>query len=198
MLETLRHACLALFALLLVLFADAPFRTFGQKYEVSRTRQRFILLTFELDLAVLWAIAVFFFHWDRWLLPRGFEPALALLGLLVTLTGVTLCAWAKLRLGRWFTATFGVKVGHVLVTDGPYGLTRHPIYTGLLLMTFGAALAWDSALTLLLALLLVVPFFLHTVHEESLFEEHFGAAYLDYQSRVPRLVPFARLGKKDG
>ena len=90
-----------------------------------------------------------------------------------------------------------MKEGHELITDGPYGVTRHPIYTGLLLMVLGAALAWDSALTLLLALLLVVPFFFHTVYEEALFERHFGEAYFDYQRRVPRLVPFARRGRTE-
>jgi protein-S-isoprenylcysteine O-methyltransferase Ste14 len=195
MLELSRDACLVLFALLSLVVLDAPLRTFGQRYLVSRTRERFILLTFELDLLVLWAIAVFYFHWDRWLLPRALEPALAATGLLVTLAGATLAAWARLRLGRWFTGTFGVKVGHELVTDGPYGVTRHPMYTGLLAMVLGAALAWDSALTLLLALLLAVPFFFHTVYEEALFERHFGEAYFDYQRRVPRLVPFAPRGR---
>lgn len=197
MLETLRYACLALCGLVLLLFLDAPFRTVGQKYVAQRSRERFILFTFELDLVVLWAIAVFYFHWDRWLLPRSLESALALPGLLVTLAGATLAAWAKLRLGRWFSGTFGVKEGHELITDGPYGITRHPIYTGLLLMVLGAALAWDSALTLLFALLLIVPFFFHTVYEEALFERHFGEAYFDYERRVPRLVPFAGWGKRD-
>jgi protein-S-isoprenylcysteine O-methyltransferase Ste14 len=197
MTETLRHACLVLFALLFLIIADAPFRTFGQKYEVSRTRERFFLLALEIGLAVLWAVAVLRFRWDRRLLPCGFETALTLLGLLVTLAGATLAIWGRLRLGRWFTGTFGVKVGHELVTDGPYGLTRHPMYTGLLLMVLGAAFAWDSALTLLLALLLIAPFFIHTVHEEALFERHFGEAYRDYQRRVPRLVPFARRGRRE-
>ena len=197
MTETLRHVCLALFGLIVLLFADAPFKTVGQKYVAQRSRERFILLTFELDLVVLWAIGVFYLHWDRWLLPRGHESPLAALGTLVVAAGATLAAWAKLRLGRWFTGTFGVKEGHELVTDGPYGVTRHPIYTGLLLMVLGAALAWDSVLTLLLALLLVVPFFIHTVYEETLFEQHFDEAYSDYQRRVPRLVLFTRLGKRD-
>jgi protein-S-isoprenylcysteine O-methyltransferase Ste14 len=198
MIETLRHICLALFGLIVMLFADAPFKTVGQRYIAQRSRERFILLTFEVDLVVFWAIGVFWLHWDRGLLPRGYESSLAALGTLVVLAGATLAAWAKLRLGRWFTGTFGVKEGHELVSDGPYGITRHPIYTGLLLMLLGAAFAWDSALTLLLALLLVVPFLFHTVYEEALFERHFGEAYRDYQRRVPRLVPFARWGRRSG
>jgi protein-S-isoprenylcysteine O-methyltransferase Ste14 len=196
MLGTSRSACLVLFVPLLLIVLDAPFRTFGQRYETSRMRERLVLLSFELDLGALWAIAVFYFHWDRWLLPRGLEAALGPAGLLVTLAGATLAVWARLRLGRWFTGTFGVKVGHELVTDGPYGVTRHPMYTGLLLAVLGAALAWDSALTLLLALLLVAPFFLHTVYEEAMFERHFGEAYRDYQRRVPRLVPFVGSGRR--
>jgi len=119
MLETLRHACLVLCSLVVLLFLDAPFQTLGQRYVTQRSRERFTLLTFELDLVVLWAIAVFYFHWDRRLLPRGLEPALAALGLLVLLAGATLTVRAKLRLGRWFSATFGVKEGHRLITDGP-------------------------------------------------------------------------------
>ena len=197
MVEMLRYACLALFALVALLFADAPFRSLGQKYLVHRSRERLVLLTFELDFVVLWAIAVFYFRWDRRLLPRDFEATLAALGLLVLLAGATLAAWAKLRLGRWFTVTFGVKEGHELITDGPNGITRHPIYSGLLLGVLGAALAWDSLLTLLLALLLVLPFLLHTVYEEALFERHFGEAYRDYQRRVPRLVPFTATHPQD-
>jgi len=84
----------------------------------------------------------------------------------------------------------------VLVTDGPYAVTRHPIYTGIITTIVGAALLWNSTLTLLLAAFLAVPLFLHTVHEEALFEQHFGNAYRDYQRRVPRLVPFTPPGRR--
>jgi protein-S-isoprenylcysteine O-methyltransferase Ste14 len=195
MLAAFHDTCLGVFGAIVLLFADAPFRTMGQKYVVQRSRARFILFTFELDLVVLWAVAVFYFHWDRWLLPRTLEMPLAFAGTLVVLAAGTLGAWAKLRLGQWFSGTFAVKEGHQLVTDGPYAVTRHPMYTGLLLLVTGAALAWDSALTLLLAVLLVVPFFFHTVYEEALFEQHFGEAYFDYERRTPRLVPFMRIGR---
>ena len=47
--------------------------------------------------------------------------------------------------------------------------------------------------TLAATALFTVPFFFHTVYEESLFEHHFGEAYFQYQRRVPRLVPFVRM-----
>ncbi len=195
MVQTLRIACLVLFGVLALIVADAPLRTFGQKYEQNRLRDRLVLLSFEVDFGLLWALALFYFHWDPPLLPRAWEPGLTVVGTLLVLFGAVLCLWARLRLGRWFTGTFGIKPGHELVTDGPYALTRHPMYTGLMTAVVGAALAWDSLPTLVLAALLAPLFFIHTAYEESMFERHFGAAYLDYQSRVPRLVPFARPGK---
>ena len=62
--------------------------------------------------------------------------------------------------------------------------------TGLLVAIAGSALVWNSLLTLILAALMAVLLFLHTVYEETLFEAHFGGAYFDYERRVPRLVPF--------
>jgi protein-S-isoprenylcysteine O-methyltransferase Ste14 len=173
-------------------FLDAPFRTFGQKFLVRRGRERLVMLSFELDLIALWVVATCFLHW-RWpLAPPAAAGALAIAGRGLTLAGAALAVWSKLSLGRWFSATFGVKEGHELRTDGPYAFTRHPIYTGLLAMLAGGALVHDSALTLLLAVLMAVPFFFHTVYEEALFEQHFGPAYFEYQRRVPRLLPWPR------
>lgn len=173
-------------------FLDAPFRTFGQRYVRVRHRERAIMLSLELDLLALWAVAWLALRW-RWpLVPGVLAPALAVLGLLIALGGAALAVWAKLRLGRWFSASFGIKPDHVLVTDGPYRVTRHPIYTGLLALVAGGALATNGALTLLLAALMAAPFFFHTVYEETLFEQHFGAAYFEYQRRVPRLLPWPR------
>ena len=49
-------------------------------------------------------------------------------------------------------------------------------------------------MTLLLALFLSMALFFQTVQKQLLFERHFGAAWLDYRRRVPRLVPFAPHG----
>jgi steroid 5-alpha reductase family enzyme len=194
--ETLRAAALGVIALGALCFLDAPFRTFGQTWRARRWRERVILFTVELDLYALWALAKFHLDWDHGFAPRAAEAPLATAGALVVLAAVVLAVWAKFRLGRWFSADFGVKQGHVLITDGPYALTRHPIYTGILATILGAALLWNSGITLALGVLMAVPLCFHTVFEEALFERHFGEAYRAYQRRVPRLVPYARLSRR--
>ena len=191
-----RSGLLWLIALGALFFLDAPLHTIGQKWTAQRSRARNILLTLGIGLYALWGLARFQLHWDRGLAPATMEAPLALAGALVAAAGVALAVGAKLRLGRWYSAAFGVKQGHVLVTDGPYAVTRHPIYTGIITTILGAALAWNSALTLLLGVLISVPLFFHTVNEEALFERHFGDAYREYRRRVPRLMPFARLGPR--
>ncbi len=171
-------------------FVDAARLTAGQTYTVQRDRDRLAMFGAEAGAIALWALLRFGLGLDRALLPPGLALAGALAGLALTAGGMGLAAWGKLRLGRWFTGTFGVKVGHELVTDGPYAVTRHPIYTGVLLAIAGGALVWDSLLTLALDVVILVPLWRHTVIEERLFVDHFGDAYRRYQRRVPRLVPF--------
>ena len=79
-----------------------------------------------------------------------------------------------------------------LLTSGPYTVSRHPIYGGLLLATAGWAvfrrrpepvLAWAA----LLAVLTV-----KTGREEERLAARYGPAYEDYRSRTPRLLGLPR------
>jgi protein-S-isoprenylcysteine O-methyltransferase Ste14 len=176
----------------LAFFLDTPLRTFERGYTVNLWRARLALLTVELHLVAMWAAARMLMGWEIPIHPPGAEWAMGVAGLGLSIAGAALAVWAKLRLGRWFSATFAIKEGHELVTDGPYAVTRHPIYTGVIATMLGGALVWNSGTTLLLTLALAVPLFLHTVYEESMFEKHFGAPYFEYERRVPRLVPFLR------
>lgn len=146
--------------------------TVGQRWVAKRPYERALLLSLDLNLLLLWVILKYYVKWDPRLAPPVVEPVLTLMGACLCPAGAALTVWGKIRLGRWFSATVGVKEGHELVTDGPYAVTRHPIYSGVLAMLFGAALAWNSALTLLLELSISLTLFFHTVYEELLFEKH--------------------------
>ena len=193
-LTTLRIAVAIALALGALILLEGLRHTFGQKWVTRRTGERLVLFSIELNFVILWIAGRWLLGWDRAIAPWAYETPLAIAGAVLALGSAALAVWAKFRLGRWFSGNLGVKEGHELVTDGPYAITRHPLYTGLLGAFAGAALLWNSALTLGLAALLVLPLYFHTVLEEVMFERHFGEAWTRYRARVPRLVPFIHRG----
>jgi len=112
--------------------------------------------------------------------------------LLVVSTAFTL--WARVRLGRMWSASPDVlKAHHQLRTDGPYAVTRHPIYTGLFGMLVGTVLL--NGLGVALALLVIGGAMVATriPVEERLMSETFPDEYARYREHVPRLVPGVQL-----
>jgi protein-S-isoprenylcysteine O-methyltransferase Ste14 len=92
-------------------------------------------------------------------------------------------------LGRRFSGLVAIQPGHTLVTNGVYGVIRHPSYMGLLVNLLGWALAFHSAVGVLLTAL-IVPLLLERIRaEEALLRMQFGGEYDAYCSRTPRLIP---------
>src|SRR5205814_6598434 len=60
--------------------------------------------------------------------------ALAWTGVVFCVAGFAFCILARFTLGRNWSGVVTLKGGHQLITNGPYALVRHPIYTGLLTM----------------------------------------------------------------
>lgn len=81
------------------------------------------------------------------------------------------------------------KAGTTLVTSGPYRLVRHPIYSGVLLMSLGWALVNASSLTLFYGALLTLLFDRKARREERALQAALPE-YADYQKRSKRLLPF--------
>ena len=192
-LTTLRLAAAAAIVPTLLAYVDTPWRTFRQRVVAHRWAERMVLLSIELNLLLLWLVAKLLVNRDAGLAPESWSWGLACAGFLLAWAGAALTIWAKLSLGRWFSASFAVKQGHELITHGPYAIVRHPIYVGLLLLGVGLGITWDSLLTTLFAALYAVPFWLHTVFEEQMLATHFGDAWTSYTRRVPRFVPSWRV-----
>jgi protein-S-isoprenylcysteine O-methyltransferase Ste14 len=113
------------------------------------------------------------------------------MALLVGSTVFTL--WARLELGTMWSSSAVERKDHELRTDGPYAITRHPIYTGIVGMLLGTALAvglgvWTAAFVLGVV---VVEVKIHS--EERLLKEVFPGTYEQYRRRVPQLIPGLRL-----
>lgn len=105
--------------------------------------------------------------------------------------GLVFAWWARIYLGRLWSGNITLKVGHRVVDTGPYGLVRHPIYTGLLLALLATAVFRGTVLSLGGFALLLLGIWVKARQEERWLTEHLGQdAYSKYRQRVPMLVPF--------
>jgi protein-S-isoprenylcysteine O-methyltransferase Ste14 len=100
--------------------------------------------------------------------------------------------WARLALGAMWSAAPEVKEEHALRTSGPYSVTRHPIYTGLLAMLGGTGLLTGDGRVLVAFPVFVVFVQIKLRIEERLMVAEFPEDYPRYRQRVPQLVPGLR------
>jgi len=110
-------------------------------------------------------------------------------GVAVVTVGSVLRIWPVFVLGRRFSGLVAIQPGHTLATNGIYGVVRHPSYLGLLVSSLGWALAFRSAVGLLLTALMGLPLFARIRAEEALLHSQFGAEYDAYRARTPMFIP---------
>jgi len=103
--------------------------------------------------------------------------------------------WARIHLGTLWSSQVTRKAHHHVVDTGPYGIVRHPIYSGLSLATLSTLALRGSATSLAGAALLITGYYMKARIEERFLREQLGAAEYDaYARRIPMLIPFAVRG----
>jgi protein-S-isoprenylcysteine O-methyltransferase Ste14 len=119
-------------------------------------------------------------------------PAVRLGGVAILLAATAFTIWARLALGIMWSGAPAVKHGHELRTSGPYGITRHPIYTGILSMLLGSMLAAGGGRWIVGFPVYLVLFRIKIHIEERFMLAEFPDDYPRYRQRVPQLVPGLR------
>jgi protein-S-isoprenylcysteine O-methyltransferase Ste14 len=122
----------------------------------------------------------------------GPEATAAAAGALLALAGLALVVWT---LSSWRELFVGHAVldGQQLVTGGAYGLVRHPVYLGALLIWGGLSLCFLSAPAAAITAIYVTPaYLLYIRSEEKMMLQYFGDQYRRYRQEVPMLMPFPR------
>ena len=119
-------------------------------------------------------------------------------GGLTALSGISLMLWAFLSFPSVSPGHY-ILPDHRIVTKGPYGWVRHPLYLAALLIWFGLTITFRSFAALLLTLVYVVPAYaIYMRSEEQMMIGHFGDAYRDYSGRVGMLFPRRRPASSEG
>lgn len=122
-----------------------------------------------------------------WPLPGG--DALSWAGVALSGLGLAIRVAAISRLGSRFSPLVAVQREHALETSGLYAFVRHPGYLGSWLTLAGTVIAFGSAATIPLALVMTVLLELRIAREEALLARHFGDEYRAYRRRTGRLFP---------
>jgi protein-S-isoprenylcysteine O-methyltransferase Ste14 len=145
-------------------------------------------------LGIIFVAALLAFAFNR--LPQsikdhlfGTNKVVLVLGFVVFLLGLVLAIWARIYLGKNWGMPMSKKHDPELVVTGPYQYIRHPIYTGILLMSFGSAV--DVNTYWLLVFIVSAVFFIYSaLSEEKLMMDQFPKAYPPYKARTKMLIPF--------
>lgn len=123
------------------------------------------------------------------------SPVSAQIGIAIAVIGELLRVWAVGYSG--VTTRADIVTAPSLVTAGPYGIIRNPLYlaNGIIALGFWCAFAGgisrlEAALTFVVVAALVVGVYAVIIPlEEAYLAGHFGAAYQQYAQSVPRIVP---------
>jgi protein-S-isoprenylcysteine O-methyltransferase Ste14 len=123
-----------------------------------------------------------FLPWRLWIFAVGAA---------LTWAGVAFAIWARIHIGRYWSASVALKAGHELVRTGPYSRIRHPIYTGMLMALAGTALAVGRYRGIVAFAIILASFVWKSKREEALLAGQFGAAFDEHRRHrgffLPRL-----------
>lgn len=122
--------------------------------------------------------------------PKGLGDIVTTSGFIALLGGVGFIASAALSLGDNLSPLPKPREGSQLVTDGLYSLTRHPMYSGLILSALGLGICTNNSERIVLALVLALVLDVKANKEEAFLMEKFGGEYGDYKKSVKKLIPW--------
>ncbi len=122
------------------------------------------------------------------------DTALQLVGYGLLGIGGLLGSAAIRHLGKFMVIQIAVSRDHQLVTSGPYGRIRHPLYGGIMMMAIGAAMFYLNLALLIDAIVVIAIAHYRAGIEEALLSspQGFGLQYRAYVARTGRFLPKLR------
>ena len=122
--------------------------------------------------------------------------ALSWVTVAIACVGLLFTWWARIHLGRLWSSSVGRKADHRVVDTGPYGIVRHPIYSGITLASIATAALRGTVAAWLGVVVMTLGWYVKARMEEEFLREELGIeAYAAYARRVPMLLPLPWRGK---
>jgi protein-S-isoprenylcysteine O-methyltransferase Ste14 len=117
--------------------------------------------------------------------PLALPKYIATLGLVIAILGLIIAVLTVFELKTNLSVFPTPTEKAVLLTNGFFRFSRHPIYTGILMFAFGYAFYSYSSYKLLISVFLLFWFYLKSIYEEEQLSQKFNE-YKSYQEKVGR------------
>jgi protein-S-isoprenylcysteine O-methyltransferase Ste14 len=118
-------------------------------------------------------------------------PSTLIAGFIVALLGESIRFWGVSIAGSE-TRTTGAVGATNLITDGPFGYVRNPLYVGNILMYLGCGIMSNALVPWLqigALMWFIIQYKLIVTREEEHLQKAFGDEYSQYTQNVPRFFP---------
>lgn len=112
-----------------------------------------------------------------------------LIGVILIITGIVITLITNYILLKKKTSIKPFETPDVIITSGPFKLSRNPIYLGMTIALFGVETVLGSLSPCIFPLIFVIIInrLIIPVEEKDL-ENKFGEKYLDYKTKVRRWI----------
>ena len=163
---------------------------FGSPFQESQKRWDKILLSlFFVEFIVWWAIMPLDARRLGW--SPAFPFWIKVIGALLLILAVYI-VFEAMRENTFAAPVVKMQKerGQKVISTGVYGIVRHPMYAGAVLLFFSAPLLLGSVYGIALGLVLIVTIAARSVGEEAMLAQELDG-YRDYMQRVKwRIIPF--------
>jgi len=167
----------------------------GASFWQGRTQKQVMTLESQRYRLPILAGGILYTPWVAQIL--GWKPLWVLgdtgisIAAVLSAAGIAFAWWGRLHLGKFWSNTITHKEDHRVIDTGPYGIVRHPIYTGLIFGMLVTGIAIGLVTTILGAILISLGMWQKGRMEEVFLSKELGEdAYGAYCRRVPMIIPF--------
>ena len=116
------------------------------------------------------------------------SAAIAWVGVLFCLAGLSLLLWTLVSFGRSFRVGIDQDRPDQLITTGSFAISRNPIYVAFAIILLGQFLIFPNVILLIYLAAAVWLFHRQVLREETFLQQHYGQEYAAYCRRVRRYL----------
>ncbi len=112
---------------------------------------------------------------------NGEEVIINHIGTLLIVAGSVINIWGRKSLGPQWSNQIKIYQAHKLIQNGPYKFIRHPLYSSLVLMFWGASIVYTNVYALIANTCIFLPFMYYRAKQEEEILEQEISDYKKYK-----------------